>query len=147
MSDDFCHYLLVLYPQIEVWPLCEKNFFRSNYCRFTFETWWGSYFWTRIPKHDRGSLGAELKPCHRWKGDLVSESPRVYVFHLLRAVRSYQLFIRNISSPWKLIKIHVVMSMPAGSCSILLSCVYPFLIIDISSFSFMGMQLCACELV
>lgn len=41
-------------------------------------------------------------------------------FHLLEAVRSYQPCVRAFFfPPWKLMKIHVVVLMPAGSCRIL----------------------------
>lgn len=93
------------------------------------------------PKHSGGLLGSELFLCHPQSRDMVSASSRVYVFHLLRAVGSYHPCVRNIFPPWKLIKIHVVISMPAGSCRILLSCLYLFLLMDISFSSYTRSQI------
>ena len=76
--------------------------------------------------------------------DLASGNTWVHVLHLLRAVRSYQLFVRNIFlSPWKLIKIHLMILGPTGSCRILLSCLSSFLLIDnISLLMHTGIDVC-----
>ena len=126
-----------------MWPLCKNGFYRSGY-----SSWFHLWDWTGLVLLIPAPwLWLGLAGCHLWRGDLVSESLRVCAFHSLEAVRSYQPFVGNISFPWKLIKIHFVISMPVGSCRILLSCLYPFLLIDISSSPYTGVQMCACELI
>lgn len=95
--------------------------------------------WLLDPWTQWGLPGCWVNCC-----DLASGNTWVHVLHLLRAVRSYQLFVRNIFlSPWKLIKIHLMILGPTGSCRILLSCLSSFLLIDnISLLMYTGIDVC-----
>ena len=100
---------------------------------FTLGSWCGSCPEPWIPEHSGGSLGAELTTVPLAKQRLGKWEHVGVRTSLTQSCQVLPTFCKKyFFSPWKLIKIHVMISVPTGSCRILLSCWSSFLLIDTS---------------